>query len=130
MVEVLPKYEIHKRVNRLMADESSPWSWPMLGELCGYHWQHLRHVFIYKDTPMTDPLQIRMSKALGEIERGEVSIMRNKDNSRFVKYNKDPKLRVARGYQIELRGGQLAVKTGLVNRNDYSKVTLKEQLES
>jgi hypothetical protein len=130
MVEVLPKHEIHKRVNRLMADESSPWSWSMLGELCGYHWQHLRHVFIYKDTPMTDPLQIRMSKALGEIERGEVSIMRNKDNSRFVKYNKDPKLRVARGYQIELRGGQLAVKTGLVNRNDYSKITLKEQLES
>jgi hypothetical protein len=130
MVEVLPKYEIYKRVSRLIADESSPWSWSMLGELCGYHWQHLRHVFIYKDTPMTDPLQIRMSKALGEIERGEVSIMRNKDNSRFVKYNKDPKLRVARGYQIELRGGQLAVKTGLVNRNDYSKVTLKEQLES
>jgi hypothetical protein len=77
---------------------------------------------------MSEVTQIRVDRALKKMEAGEVTVMRNKDRSRFVKYNKDPDPRPQRTYTVNFQGGNFTVKTGLKARYDYSKPTLKEQL--
>ena len=55
--------------------------------------------------------------------------MRNKDKTRFIQYNQKPEPRMARGNRIVLENGAFKIKPGIINRNDYSQITLKEQLE-
>jgi AraC-like DNA-binding protein len=128
-IKALSKAELYRQMTRFSEDPNTPFSWQAIADLCGYDPSHLRKVFIYKDMPLTEELQVRLSRALDKIRRGDVTLMYNKDRTRFLKYNNEPKPRVARGYQINLVGGELKIKPGLVNRNDYSQPTLKEQLE-
>jgi len=127
--EVLTKAELYRRMARFQEDDKTPWSWPMLAELCGMNSDHLRDVFLYRTNPITEVTQIRVSKALQRIERGDVTVMRNKNKTRFIRYNNTPQVRAARGNRIVLMDGKLRVKPGIINKNDYSQITLKEQLE-
>jgi hypothetical protein len=101
----------------------------MLAELTGYTAAHMRDVFVYRKAPLTETMQIRLSQSLAKIERGDVTIMRNKDQTRFIRYNQTPEPRMAKTNRLVLENGQFRVKPGIVNRNDYSQITLKEQLE-
>jgi len=129
MDKVLNKSEIYRRMDRFQEDDNTPWSWPMLAELAGYASGHMRDVFVYKTHTMTETMQIRVSHALAKIERGDVTVMRNRDQTRFIQYNQKPQPRMARGNRIILENGAFKVKPGIINRNDYSHITLKEQLE-
>ena len=129
MDKVLNKIEIYRRMDRFQEDDNTPWSWPMMAELTGYASGHMRDVFVYKTQPMTETMQIRVSHALAKIEHGDVTVMRNKDKTRFIQYNQKPQPRMARSNRIILENGQFKVKPGIINHNDYSKITLKEQLE-
>ena len=128
-IKALSKAELYRQMKRYAEDSSTTFSWRLFGEIAGLSANHLRAVFIYEKLPLTEETQIRVSRALEKIRRGDVTAMLNRDNSRFIKHNTEPKPRVARGYQIKLIDGQLKVQPGLVNRNDYSQTTLKEQLE-
>ena len=127
-IECMTKAEIYRRMDRFQADSSSAFSWKMFSELVGVSESHLRNVFIARTEPMTEITQIRVDRALKKMEAGEVTVMRNKDRSRFVKYNKEPDPRPQRTYTVNFQGGNFTVKTGLKARYDYSKPTLKEQL--
>jgi len=127
--EILTKAELYRRMDRFQEDDNTPWSWPMLAELCGINSDHLRDIFVYKTNPITEVTQIRVSKALHRIERGDVTVMRNRNNTRFIRYNNTPQVRASRGNRIVLMDGKLRVKPGIINKNDYSHITLKEQLE-
>ena len=127
--DVLPKAELYRRMDRFQADSNSPISWKFLAELVGMNENYLRQVFIDRVYPISERVQVRVSKALKQIERGDVTILRDKSNRRFMKFNNTPQPRAARGYQIKMVDGKLSVKTGIVNKNDYSKRTLKEDLE-
>ena len=63
------------------------------------------------------------------MENGEVAIMKNRDNTKFVQYRKDARPVVERKNQLEVVNGQIKLKIGLVNKYDYSQQTLDEQLE-
>ena len=128
-LKAMTKDEIYRQMDRFQADDKSPFSWAMLGELTGIDMSHLRKVFIYRTAPMTEQTQIRVSRALERMAKGEVTVMRKKDGSRFIRFNQKPEPRIARGYKIRLIDGKLGVAPGLVNKNDYSEITLKEQLE-
>lgn len=128
-IKALTKAELYRQMTRFSEDANSPFSWQSMSEVCGISADHLRKVFIYRTVPLTEETQVRVSRALEKIKRGDVTVMYNKDKSRFIKHNNEPKPRVMRGYQIKLIDGQLRVQPGLVNRNDYSQITLKEQLE-
>jgi hypothetical protein len=128
-MSVLTNAELFRRMERFQADANSPWSWKMLAELVGLSETTLRDTFIYKTYPLSVVLQVRLSKALGQIERGEVTVMYNKDRSRFIQYNNVPKPRAARSNKLVFEGGRIRVKPGIVNKNDYSQPTLLEQLE-
>ena len=128
-IKALSKAELYRQMTRFSEDANSPFSWKSFAELCGISADHLRKIFVYRVAPLTEETQVRVSRALEKMKNGDVTVMYNKDKSRFIKHNNEPKPRVVRGYQIKLIGGQLKVQPGLVNRNDYSQVTLKEQLE-
>jgi len=128
--DVLPKAELYRRMDRFQADSNSPISWRFLAELVGLNENYLREIFINRNYPISERVQIRVSKALKQIERGDVTIMRDKTNKRFMKFNNTPQPRAARGFQIKMIDGKLGVKTGIINKNDYSQRTLKEDLES
>ena len=55
--------------------------------------------------------------------------MQNRDRTKFVQYRKDAKPVVERKNQLEVVNGQIKLKIGLVNKHDYSRQTLDEQLE-
>jgi len=54
--------------------------------------------------------------------------MQNKDKTRFIQYRKEPQLRLVKSNRISLVNGNLKVQLGVVNRNDYSRQNLDEQL--
>jgi hypothetical protein len=128
-IKATSKAELYRQMDRFADDSKSPFSWQAFADVAGVSMRHLRDVFLYKTSPMTEEVQIRVSRALERIRAGDVTVMHNKDLTRFIKYNNEPKPRIARGYQIKLIDGQLKVQPGLVNKNDYSQITLKEQLE-
>ena len=125
----LSKAELYRQMKRYAEDSNTTFSWRLFGEVAGISANHLRAVFIYETLPLTEETQIRVSRALEKIKRGDVTAMLNRDNSRFIKHNTEPKPKAARGYQIKLVNGQLKVQPGIINKNDYSQTTLKEQLE-
>lgn len=128
-IKATSKAELYRQMGRFAEDDKSPFSWKSFAELSGVSADHLRKIFIYKDVPLTEEVQIRVSRALDKMRNGDVTVMHNRDRSRFIKHNQEPKPRITRGYQIKLIGGQLKVQPGLQNKNDYSQTTLKEQLE-
>ena len=124
----MPKAEIYRRMDRFQADGKSAFSWNMFSELAGLSESYLREIFVSRKLPMTETVQIRVDRALKKMEAGEVSVMYNRDRSRFVHYNKTPDLRLQRSYTVNFDGNNFTVKTGLKGRYDYSQITLKEQL--
>lgn len=128
MNQVLSKAELYRRMDRYAADEKRLVSWKFLAELAGYSQEYLRDVFLYKTEPLSETMQMRLSKALERIATGEVTLVQWKDRSRELRYNKEPKPRLVKGAKIQLRDGKLSLSMGPINRGDYSEITLKERL--
>ena len=128
MTEVLSKAELYRRMDRYAADDKRLLSWKFLAELAGYSQEYLRDVFLYKKEPLSETMQIRLSKALDRVAKGEVTLVQWRDRSRELRYNNEPKPRLIKGAKIVLRDGKLALAMKPINRGDYSETTLKEQL--
>lgn len=128
MTEVLSKAELYRRMDRYAADDKRLLSWKFLAELAGYSQEYLRDVFLYKTEPLSETMQIRLSKALDRVAKGEVTLVQWRDRSRELRYNNEPKPRLIKGAKIVLRDGKLGLAMKPINRGDYSEITLKEQL--
>lgn len=127
--DVLSKAELFRRMDRFQADSYSPISWRFLGELTGYNPAYLKTIFVTRENTLTENVQIRVSKALKQIENGDVTIMRDKTNKRFMKFNNKPEPRLAKSYKIKLIDGKLGLKIGIINKSDYSQPSLQEEME-
>ena len=127
--EALSKQELYRRMDRFQDDATTPVSWAMLAELTGYNKDHLREVFVTKNKDITEVMQIRLTKALKQIENGDVTYMMNKDRSRFIKYNNQPKPQFVRSQRIAFDGNGFTVQLGVRNRHDYSQPNLTDELE-
>lgn len=127
-MKVLSKFELYKRMERFAADDKRLLSWPYFAELAGFDPGYLREIFLYKRSPLTETVQIRVSKALERLEKGEVTLVRWKDNSRELRYNNEAKPRLVKAGKLVMRDGKVQLAMGPVNRGDYSQPTLQEQL--
>jgi len=125
----IPQRELMRIMKRFYKDPQRGISKKLFAELTGYDEWHLREVFENETHPMTIAVQKRVSKAYQEWKNGEVAIMKNRDNTKFVQYRKDARPVVERKNQLEVVNGQIKLKIGLVNKYDYSQQTLDEQLE-
>ena len=130
MNEVLSKAEIYRRMERYLEEEDRIMSVKFLAELAGLSERLIFGIFVGGTHTMSEESQVRMSRALQRLERGDVTVMRNRNRTKYLQYNQQPKPRVVRGYGLKLDGGKITLNIGLKNRADFSKRTFKEQMES
>jgi methylphosphotriester-DNA--protein-cysteine methyltransferase len=126
---MMTKVEMYKTVDRFMADKNRVISMKMLCVLAGISKDTFVNVFKHKTTPLTPTTQIRLERAFEAIERGEVAVTQKWDRTRHVHYQRKAEPQFKRGFALTVRGGRIAVKTGLVNANCYRGKTFSEELE-
>ena len=126
---VLPKKELLRVIKRFIKDKNRGISVKLFAELCGVDKEHLLDVFYYRIHPLTEYMQIRVNKGYQAWLNGEVAVMQNRDNTRFVSYRREPKPRLARTTGLHLVNGEIKIKVGVRSRGDYSAQTLDEALE-
>ena len=114
-------------MDRLLADR--PMSIELLAQLAGLSDQTIKMVFKYKRMPMSETTQIRMSKALLRLQNGEVEVVQFRDLTRAVRYVKNPRPRIKRSYALTVKDGEIKLKIGLKNRNDFSEPTFEELMK-
>lgn len=127
--KIYPKGELYRMMDRFHKDPKRVISWHFLAEMTGLSEGHLKDVFVNKKHPLTEMIQIRVSYAMRRIEAGEVQIMQNHDRTRFIQYNKENKPKIVRSNGLRVQNGQIRLKLGLRNANDYSDETFDEQLK-
>ena len=127
--KIYPKGELYRMMDRFHKDPKRVISWHFLAEMTGLSEKHLKDVFVNKKHPLTEMIQIRVSYAMRRIEAGEVQIMQNHDRTRFIQYNKENKPKIVRSNGLRVQNGQIRLKLGLRNANDYSDETFDEQLK-
>lgn len=127
--KVIPKVELRRIIRKFIQDKDRGISLELFCEVCGVSVVRLRDVFLNEDEPLTEYMQRRVSKAYQAWLGGEIAIMQNRDNTKFVQYRKKAQPVLARTQKLEVVGGQIKLKIGITNKYDYSQPTLDEQLE-
>ena len=117
----IPKAELRKIMKRFLRDSQRGISIELFAQLAGLSASIIKSVFVYETEPLTEYVQRRVSKAYTEWKNGEVSIMQNRDQTRFVQYRKDAKPVLEKKNSLQLVNGQIKLKIGIENRYDYSK---------
>jgi alpha-galactosidase/6-phospho-beta-glucosidase family protein len=124
----LSKRDLTKHMQRFNADKDRGISIALFAELAGISHGHFYDVFIYNTEPLTETVQRRVSKAYQQWKAGNVKVMKRIDNTRYVDYRKEsqPVFMPKMGLQVTSQG--IKVKVGMVNRHDYSEISLDEAL--
>ena len=125
----LPKTVLRKAIKRFLQDKQRGISMELFAELAGVSKSHIKDVFLYETEPMTEYVQRRVSKAYTEWTNGEVAIMQNRDNSKFVQYRKESKPVMQKKTTLQVVNEKIALKIGIAPKYDYLTATLDEQLE-
>ena len=128
MQPTIPRLELKRTIKRFLTDKNRGISIPLFAELCGVSVAILRLVFIKEEEPLTEYVQRRVSKGYQSWVRGEVAVMMNRDQTRFVQYRKEAKPKVARSMGLEVQNGKIKLRIGLKNKADYSNLDIDEQL--
>jgi hypothetical protein len=115
-------------MQRFYADKERGISIALFSELAGISKGHFHDVFIYKTEPLTENVQRRVSKAYQQWKAGNVKVMRRIDRTKYVDYRKEsqPVFKPKMGLQVTSEG--IKIKVGMVNRHDYSEISLDEAL--
>lgn len=129
MSQSLTKRELMRQLRRFIKDQNRGISMKLFAELCGLDRTHILDVFLYRVSPLTEYVQIRASKGYTAWKNGEVAIMQNRDNTKFVAFRREEKPRLARTTGLQVVNGEIKIKVGISNRGDYSGTTLDEALK-
>jgi hypothetical protein len=128
MRPVIPKKHLLELIERFCEDKDRGISVMLFAELSGVSLKHFKDVFIDRTEPLTETIQRRVSKAYEEWRDGNVRVMQNRDRTRFVEYRKEPKPLLRRDNRLIVENGRIVLKPGIVNRSDYNRPTLGQQL--
>ena len=101
----------------------------LFAEIAGVSAGHIYDVFLHQTEPLTEMVQRRVSKAYKSWVNGEVAIMQNRDNSKFVQYRKEPKPLMQRSLGLKVTNDGIKINLGVKPKYDYSTHTLDEQLK-
>ena len=129
MMPTLPKALLRKAMKRFLQDKDRGISVELFAQLAGLSKSHIKDVFVYETEPLTEYVQRRVSKAYNEWTSGEVAILQNRDNTRFVQYRKESKPIMQKKTTLQMVDGKIGLKIGIAPKYDYLTQTLDEQLE-
>ena len=125
----IPRAELKRIIKRFLKDKDRGISIDLFADLCGLSTSIIKMVFVDETEPMTEYVQRRVSKGYTEYRDGEVAIMKNRDNTKFVQYRKEATPAMQRSTSLQMVNGQIKIKVGITNKYDYSVNSLDEQLE-
>jgi hypothetical protein len=125
--KVMSRAEIYRQMEHYLNDDNKIISVRFFAELAGCSMDTIYTVFKYKEYPLSEIMQIRISRALEKLKRGEVRVMRNRDRTHELHYLKKAKPVMTKGYALSLTGGKIGLKIGPHNRADYSQAGLMEK---
>ena len=123
-----PKSYLKPIIKRFLKDKDRGISVQLFADLAGMSKGHLMDVFFYETEPLTETVQRRVSKAYTEWRDGEVAIMQNRDNTKFVQYRKEAQPVMERSNALQFVNGGIKIKMGITNKYDYEVNDLDEQL--
>ena len=124
----LSKRELTKHMQRFYADKERGISIALFAELAGISHGHFHDVFIYNHEPLTENVQRRVSKSYQQWKAGNVKVMKRHDNTRYVDYRKESQPVFMPKTWLQVTAEGIKVKVGMVNRHDYSEISLDEAL--
>ena len=124
----MPKTQLLREIQRFVKDKNRGISRQLFAELCGISFTLFRDVFINEIIPMTENTQIRVSRGYAAYKRGEVAVMMNRDQTRFVQFRKEPTPMYKKSTGLHVVDGQIKIRVGIRNAADYSSSDLNEQL--
>jgi hypothetical protein len=126
--KAIPKAQLKKIIKRFLKDKDRGISLSLFANLCGLSDTIIKMVFLDETEPMTEYVQRRVSKGYIEYRDGEVAIMQNRDNTRFVQYRKETRPVLQRTTGLQVVNGEIKIKMGISKRHDYDVDNLDEQL--
>lgn len=129
MQPTIPKHELKHIMYNFLSDHGRGISVNLFAEIAGVSAGHIYDVFLYQTEPLTEMVQRRVSKAYKSWVNGEVAIMQNRDNSKFVQYRKEPKPLMQRSLGLKVTNDGIKINLGVKPKYDYSTHTLDEQLK-
>lgn len=125
--EYLPKTELKKQINRFLLDKERGISIDLFAELAGISVQTLRDVFINNAEPLSEMVQRRVNKAYADWKAGKVRVMRH-GTRKWVEYRRVDQPPIFKSTKLVMTNEGFKLSVGLVNRHDYSKPSLDEQM--
>lgn len=126
MYTAMPKAELYKTIRKMLLDHNRGISISNFADLSGLSEGHLRDVFINDKYPLTEMVQRRVTQAYNAWKNGYVAIMKERNNSVYPEYRREPRPRAYKGMKIDLKNGQIGIKIGVFNRCNYDEMTLED----
>jgi len=127
--KVRTKAQLLREMLRFLKDEKRGISIALFADMCGYSYRHLRDVFWYHTAPLTETMQIRVSRVLDDYIAGNIRVMQKYDGTRYAEYRTESKPVARREYALTLKDGKIALKIGLKAKGDYTSPHLDELLD-
>ena len=129
MQPTIPKHELKRIMYNFLTDLDRGISVALFADVAGLSPGHIKDVFLYQTEPLTETVQRRVSKAYNAWIRGEIAVMQNRDNSKFVQYRREPKPLFTRSLGLQATADGIKINLGVKPKYDYSRETLDEQLK-
>jgi len=129
MQQALSKHELKRVIQQFLKDPNRGISIRLFAELAGMSQGHLQDVFLYQTEPVSETVQRRVDKAYKAYVNGEVSVMQNKDGSRYIEYRKVARPLMKKSLGLQVTGDGIKINLGVKPKFNYGHYTLDEQLK-
>lgn len=129
MQPALSKHELKRVIHQFLKDPNRGISIRLFAELAGMSQGHLQDVFLYQTEPVSETVQRRVDKAYKAYVNGEVSVMQNKDGSRYIEYRKVARPLMKKSLGLQVTGDGIKINLGVKPKFNYGQYNLDEQLK-
>jgi AraC-like DNA-binding protein len=129
MQQALSKFELKRVIQQFLKDPNRGISIRLFAELAGMSQGHLQDVFLYQTEPVSEIVQRRVDKAYKAFINGEVSVMQNKDGSRYIEYRKVARPLMKKTLGLIATHDGIKINLGIKPKYNYGQLNLDEQLK-
>ena len=129
MQPALSKHELKRVIQQFLKDPNRGISIRLFAELAGMSQGHLQDVFLYQTEPVSETVQRRVDKAYKAYVNGEVSVMQNKDGSRYIEYRKVARPLMKKSLGLQVTNDGIKINLGVKPKFNYGQYNLDEQLK-
>lgn len=120
------KRELMTLIRRFIRNKDRGISIALFSDAAGLNKSHFMDIFWYRTMPLTEKMQLRVSRAYDAWKDGKIAIMQNRDTSKFVTFRENPQPRILPSANLQMINGQIKIRVGMRNIDDYSQPPILE----